>query len=213
MQETGLLLRSESASFDAVVIASSLGGPATLRQILSEVPADFPVPILIVQHLYAHFSGRAEAFLAGSRLPVQWARHGERLRAGHVYLAPPDRHLRVTRWRTLRLSDEARVCYSRPAADVLFTSAAASFGARTLGLVLGGRLYDGTAGAAEIHQAGGVVIVQEPRTCRAPSMPQSALRRGVVDFVLPPERIPAALVSLVTVPGARALFGVERRSA
>ncbi|HJX28974.1 MAG TPA: chemotaxis protein CheB [Thermoanaerobaculia bacterium] len=203
----------EHAAFDVVVIASSLGGPGTLRRIFSALPPDFPAPIVVVQHLSAQTSVPLHGLVARSRLPLEWASEGARLRAGTVYLASPGRHLRVTRTCSFRLSDEPRVGFSRPSADLLFASAAESFGPRTLGAVLGGRLSDGTAGAVEIRRAGGVVLAQDPETCIAPSMPQSALRQGGVDFVLPPEGIVSALVSLVMVPGARALFGVQRRVA
>lgn len=203
----------ENAAFDIVVIASSLGGPATLRQIFSVLPPDFPAPIVVVQHLSAQSPVPLRGLLARSRLPVEWASEGGRLRAGTIYLAPPDRHVRVMRSCSFRLCDGPRVSFARPSADPLFASVAQSFGARTLGVVLGGRLCDGTAGAAEIRRAGGVVLAQDPQTCVAPSMPQSALRSGAVDFVLPPDRIAHALVSLVMVPGARALFGVQRLSA
>jgi two-component system chemotaxis response regulator CheB len=199
----------EHAAFDIVVIASSLGGPGTLRQIFAALPPDFPAPIVVVQHLSAQCPVPLRGLVASSRLPLEWASEGARLRAGTIYLAPPGRHLRVTPSCSLRLSDEARMGFSRPSADPLFASAAESFGPRTLGVVLGGRLSDGTAGATEVRRAGGVVLAQDPQTCVAPSMPQSALRSGAVDFVLPPEGIAHAMVSLVMVPGARALFGVQ----
>jgi two-component system chemotaxis response regulator CheB len=206
--------RFESAGFDVVVVAASLGGPAVLRQILSSLPAGFPAPLLIVQHQSPRAPGLLYEVLAGkTRLGLKWARQHAPLHASSVYLAPPDRHLTVTRWRTARLSDGPRVNFARPAADLLLSSAARSFGPRALGVVLTGGLHDGANGAAAIREAGGVVIAQAPHTCRAPGMPEAAIRSGAVDFVLPPERISCALVSLVMVPGTRALFGVERLSA
>jgi len=214
MQRPGQLPCFENASFDVVVVAASLGGPTILGEILSALPSDFPAPILVVQHLSNRFPSSLAEWLEGrSRVRIEWAREDARLRASTAYLAPPGYHLTVTSRYTSRLSKGPPVNFARPAADVLFSSAAASFGARTLGIVLTGRLYDGAAGAQAIRKAGGVVLAQDPHTCRAPGMPQAVIRSQAVDFVLPPEKIVCALVSLVMVPGARALFGVERRSA
>jgi two-component system chemotaxis response regulator CheB len=215
VQKAGQVLNFEKAGYDAVVVASSLGGPKVLGEILSALPADFPAPILVVQHLSTSFPSSLADVLGGReiRLTVEWARENARLCARTVYLAPPGLHLTVTSACTSRLSSGMPVNFARPAADLLFSSAATSFGPRALGVVLTGRLHDGAAGAEAIRDAGGVVLVQDPHTCRAPGMPQAVLRRGGADFVLPPEKISCALVSLVMVPGARALFGLERRSA
>lgn len=197
-----------------MVIASSLGGPLALRQILAALPGDFPVPILVAQHLSARIpSSLREMLSRETRLRVEWASERARLRPRTVYLAQAGRHLSMTPERTARLFDGPRVSFARPAADLLFSSAAEGFGRRTLGLVLTGRLEDGAAGAVAIREAGGVVIVQDPHTCRAPGMPQAVIRRGAANFVLPLEKIACALISLVMVPGARALFGVERMPA
>ena len=197
--------------FEVVVVASSLGGVGTLERVLSLIPADFPVPIVVVQHLSSACpSYLAEVLGYGTELRVVWAAQGERLRPRTVHLAPPDRHLRVGPHSACVLSDEHRVNWARPAADPLFESAAAYFGARALAVVLTGRLDDGAAGALAVRRAGGVVIAQDPVTCAAAGMPLAAIRRGAVDFVLPPVVIAHALVSLVTVPGAPALFGVAR---
>jgi two-component system chemotaxis response regulator CheB len=206
--------QSPLTGFDLVVVAASLGGLEALSGVFSGLPADFPVPILAVQHLSETFPSSLPYLLAGrTRLRVHWARDGMRPRAGNVYMAPPGRHLSVPSRRRLRISGGPRVSYARPSGDVLFASSARIFGSRTLGVVLTGRLRDGAAGAEEIRRRGGVVIAQDPRTCAAPGMPQATIRRGAADFVLAPESIPSALVSLVMVPGVRALFGLERRPA
>lgn len=210
MQVPGQIHCFENAGFDVVAIAASLGGLQVLRDVLSALPADFSAPILVVQHLSGTFPTSFTDFLGRRlRFKVEWARHGATLCARTIYLAPPDRHLTVTARCTAELSDGPRAHFARPAADRLFASAAASFGPRALGIVLSGRLEDGALGAAAIHRAGGVVLAQDPRTCRAPDMPEAAIRSGAVDFVLPPETLASALVSLVMVPGARALFGVR----
>lgn len=200
--------------FDLVVMAASLGGLKVLSSVFFGLPPDFPVPILVVQHLSLDFPASAPTFFSRrTRLEVHWAREGLRPRPGNIYLAPPGRHLSMASRQSLQVSGGPRVSFARPSADVLFTSAARIFGSRTLGVVLTGRLYDGAAGADEIRARGGVVIAQAPDTCTAPGMPQAVIQRRAADFVLAPDSLPSALVSLVIVPGVRALFGVERQPA
>jgi two-component system, chemotaxis family, protein-glutamate methylesterase/glutaminase len=191
---------------DVVVVAASLGGRQPLAEILGLLPADFPVPMVVVHH----GSLNVPLMLAPhTRLVVKAAAHGDRLRAGHVYVAPTGgRHLIIGRSFRFTLIAGPRVNYARPAADVLFLSASRVYGARTLAVVLSGRLNDGAAGSADVRRAGGIVLAQDPATCRAPGMPEAAIDRGVVHCVLPPAALSAALTALITVPGATALFGM-----
>lgn len=204
---------SASTAFDVVVIGASLGGLEALARVLAPLPSDFPVSILVAQHTDARSPFLLPELLARrTTLRVERARHGESLGSGTVHLAPPGRHLLVTPQRQCALSDRARVSYARPAVDVLFTSAAEAFGARTLGVVLTGRLSDGAKGAMAIRRAGGVVLAQDPATCRAPDMPSAAIRCGAAQLALPPAALGAALVALVAVPGVPALFGLRPRA-
>jgi two-component system chemotaxis response regulator CheB len=204
-----------SAAFDVVVVAASLGGRQALEPVLGPLPGDFPAPIMVVQHLSPSAPNHLlPALLAPqTRLRVKQAEPGERLRGATVYVAPPGRHLLVVRDGVCECSDGPRISAARPAADLLFASAADTFGARTLGVLLSGRLHDGAAGAAAIRRAGGVVLAQDPATCRAPEMPCAAIRSGAAQLVLPPATIAAALVGLVAVPGVRELFGLRGRAA
>ena len=203
-----------AAAFDAVVVACSLGGREALEQLLWPLPADFPAPLLVVQHVDADSPGYLPGLLARrTGLAVKHAEPGEPLRAGTVYVAPPGRHLLVTPEGRCARSDGPRVSFARPAADLLFTSAVAAFGARVLGVVLTGRLSDGAAGAVAIRGAGGVVLAQDPASCRAPEMPRAAIARGAAHFTLPPAALAAALVGLVAVPGTSARLGVGGRAA
>jgi two-component system, chemotaxis family, protein-glutamate methylesterase/glutaminase len=196
------------AEFDVVVVATSLGGREALEQLLAALAGDFPAPILVVQHVSAHTPSHLPELLARrTRLTVRHAEMGDLLAAATVYVAPPGRHLLVGTDRRCVLSDAARVAFSRPAADPLFSSAAEVFGERTLGVILTGRLRDGTAGAGAIRRAGGVVLAQDPATSRAAAMPEAAIRQGVVHLALPLPALAAALDELVRVPGARALLG------
>lgn len=203
--------RDGRANFDLVAIAASLGGLAALGQVLGALPDDFPAPVVVVQHRAPRDRGEStERVIAlRSRLPVERARAGDVPRGGRVYVAPPGHHLLVGEGGALALSDALPVHFARPAADPLLASAAARHGARTVAVVLTGRGEDGARGAREVRGHGGVVIVQDPGSCAAPSMPRAVLLGGGADFVLPPEAIAAALVGLVMVPGAPALFGLE----
>jgi len=190
---------------DVVVVATSLGGREALEMLLAPLPVDLPVPILVVQHIGAQSRSQLPEMLARrTRLAVRHAELDEPLRASTVYVAPPDRHLLVGPGPRCILSDAAPVRFSRPAADPLFVSAADVFGERTLGVILTGRLRDGADGATAIRDAGGVVLAQDPATCRAAAMPEAAIRRGVVNLALPIVALAAALCALVLDPGARA---------
>lgn len=192
-----------------VAIAASLGGLHATSSVLAALPADFPVPVVVVQHLAEQRRCLyVDVLAATSPIPVRWARTGGRPRAGIAYVAPPGRHTRLERAR-FHLTDAPRVNYARPAADLLFASVASGFGARAIAVVLTGRLHDGAAGALAVRRAGGLVIVQDPDTCAAPGMPRAAIAAGAAHFVLPPNAIGRALVALMMTPGAFEMFGVR----
>lgn len=195
-----------AAAFDVVVVAASLGGIRALPVMLAALPPAFPASVLIVQHR-ALGSGGLSAWARASRLPVTDAVDGGRLRAGRVVVAPPGAHLELSGERILRLSNAAPVNFVRPAADVLFASAARVFGPRVLGVVMTGRFHDGAEGARAIHASGGMVLAQDPLDSEAPDMPRAAIATGCVDHVLPLRALADAVVSLVMVPGAAGWFG------
>lgn len=192
------------------MLAASAGGPSAIATVLGGLPADFPSPVLVVCHSSPRSRGLlAEVLQRSTALEVKNAEEGERLRAGIVYIAPPDRHLAVTSHGRCVVSSSDRVNFSRPAADVLFASAAA-FGVGTLAVVMTGYLHDGASGASAIRAAGGVVLVQDPQGCEAPGMPAATIANGAAHLALPLPKLAHAIVSLVTVPGARDLFGLRR---
>lgn len=200
-----------STAFSRVVaVAASIGGLQVVTMLLSALPADFPAPVLVVQHRGPGSTARlAEVLARRSALPVREARDGDDARAGTVYVAPPDRHVTLEEGFALALSDGPKQHYTRPAADPLFRSVAALVGRRAIGVVMTGRGEDGAAGAAAIRRAGGLVLVQEPGTCVSPHMPRAVLADSGADFLLRPDKIADALVSLVMVPGvSAALFGL-----
>jgi two-component system chemotaxis response regulator CheB len=169
---------------DIVVIAASAGGIHALQETLSKISKDLPATILVVQHV----SARAPSLLPRvigrhCDLQVVHAVEGARLYLGHVYVAPPGRHL-VIRDHRIHLSDAPPVRFSKPAADLLFESAAALHGKHLASLVLSGRDSDGADGSRAVRDAGGVVIAQHPASAQYPSMPESAIATGSVDLVV-----------------------------
>lgn len=150
-----------TSNFDVVAIASSAGGPAALTHVIGSLPADLPVPVLLVQHLDPRHPTLLTGILARrSRLPVRLVRGGERIEPGTVYLAPPAHHMRVGSNGELSLSDEKPVHFVRPSADVLFESVADRYGSRAIACVLTGSGSDGATGAKEVRNRGGTVIVE-----------------------------------------------------
>jgi two-component system, chemotaxis family, protein-glutamate methylesterase/glutaminase len=180
-----------------VVVGASAGGIDALRALAKRLPADFPAPICVVLHVSPDSPGIVASIISRSGvLPAAHARHGERLQAGRIYVAPTDRHLLVEPGR-LHLSRGPKENRFRPAIDPLFRSAARVYGPGTVGVILSGNLDDGTAGLRTIKQLGGVAIVQDPADALFPSMPRSALAHVAVDHLVPIEQLAALLTKVV----------------
>src|SRR5581483_492929 len=185
-----------------VGIGTSSGGIEALRVLLAALPADFPAPICIVIHTSTESPGIVPGILSRiTPLPVRYAADGDALRAGHVYVAPPDRHLLVEPGRA-RVTKGPRENRFRPAIDPLFRSAAQVFGPGAIGVVLTGSLDDGTSGLDVIKRLGGTAVVQDPEDALYPSMPQSAIAHVAVDYVVPLAQLAPLLVGLTSVPAA-----------
>lgn len=183
-----------SRRYRAVVIGSSAGGLHALKQVLAALPADFPLPIAIVQHLDAQSGDSLALLLDGhSRIQVREAAEREILQAGSAYLAPANYHLLIESDASLSLSTEAPVCCARPSIDVLFESASEAFGSALIGLILTGANADGSAGLFKLKQRGGLAVVQDPAEAAHAAMPRAALDRVAVDHVLPLQAIGALL--------------------
>lgn len=198
-------------AFDIVVITASLGGIQALSQILSSLPAVFPIPIIIVQHLSPLYKSHlVEVLRHRTFLHVKWAESGESMQAGVVYVAPPDFHVLVRTPGILTLTQTPKVEFTRPSANPLFESVATCYRERAIAVVLTGAGKDGANGVQAIKATGGRVLVQNFRTSQAFSMPQAALKTGCVDFALSLRAIAPALVSLVMVSGAAQFFSVAR---
>ena len=186
--------------FDLIVIGCSLGGMHALETILSALPPEFPTPIAVVQHRYRTSNESLPAFFrTKTKLNVVDVEDKQYIKPGRVYLAPANYHLLVEEG-SFSLSVDEAVAYSRPSVDVLFESAADAYRERLIGVVLTGANEDGARGAARIKRNGGFVVVQDPKTAEAPSMPEAAIAQARVDRILPLERIGPFLVELC-VPG------------
>ena len=197
-----------AASFTIVVIGASAGGIYALTTVLKGLPQPFPIGIGLVLHLSRkHTSVLTQVLSRGAGRTVRWAADGLPVRAGAIYVAPPDHHLEFDDAGGTRLARTAPVHFSRPSVDRLFTSAADVYGAGTLAVLLSGNGSDGAGGAAVVTECGGVVIAQDEASSEFFSMPHKAIDRGAVTYVLPLEAIAAAVTSLVrgASPDAEAL--------
>jgi two-component system chemotaxis response regulator CheB len=185
----------------AVVIASSTGGPKALLTFFSLLPGDFPAPIVIVQH---NTSGFDESFVQWlnnyTSLKVKIAEEGEIPKAGTVYVAPTDKHLefRVTEGRLISLyhNNDKPEHNQKPAADVLFRTAAETLKESVISVVLTGMGNDGAAGTRRIQEMGGITLAQDEDSSLIYGMPKAAAETGCVDMVLPLDRLPGELVKL-----------------
>ena len=182
-----------------VVIGASAGGIDALREIARGLPEGFGAPVCIVVHTAPESPGILHEILArAGRLPAVQPHDGERLQPGHLYVAPPDRHLVVEPGR-IRITRGPRENRFRPAIDPLFRSAAQVYGPGAIGIVLTGNLDDGTAGLWAIKQLGGIAIVQDPAEAQFRSMPDTAARHVAVDYVRRLADIPPLLASLTEI--------------
>ena len=193
----------EKGPLAVIGIGISTGGPEALRKVIPHLPAAFPIPILIVQHMPVMFTSvLAKSLNEQSKLTVREASDGEFLRTGHVYIAPGEKQMRVDinehKQSFISLTDDPPENHCRPAADYLFRSLAKIYKANTMALVMTGMGRDGTVGAQLIHRRGGVVSVQSRETSTVYGMPGEVIKAGVHDHVVHLEDIAEHLVQMVT---------------
>jgi two-component system chemotaxis response regulator CheB len=189
------LALAEGRKPELLAIATSTGGPGALYRIFSELSADFPVPILVVQHIAHGFVGGLAAWLDGaSKLRVKVATAEERVQPGCVYIAPDDSHLGLRDRHTIEISSARPIAGFRPSGTFLFESVARVYGNRALALVLTGMGEDGLPGLRAMHDAGAQVIAQDEETSVVFGMPGAAVAAGVADAVVPLDLIAGRLV-------------------
>jgi two-component system chemotaxis response regulator CheB len=185
---------------DIIVIGASAGGIQALTTLVAGLPRDFPASLVVVVHIPPYAISRLPEILSRSGpLPAAHARHGEAIEPGRIYIAPPDRHLLV-RAGWIELSRGPRENHCRPAIDPLFRTAARVYGARVIGIILSGALYDGSMGLLAIKTRGGMAIVQDPQEAIVDSMPRRAIERVEAEHVLPVAEMAAALTDLIRQP-------------
>jgi two-component system, chemotaxis family, protein-glutamate methylesterase/glutaminase len=187
-----------SPPFEIVAIAASAGGVFALTEIFKKLPGNLPASIVVVQHLDPrHRSLMPQIFGRRTNMPVDQAVEGMPVEPGHVYLAPPDRHMLINGDGTVSLTQTELVNFVRPSADLMFESVAAAYGERAIAVVLTGTGKDGSMGVTAIKSRGGTVIVQDEASSEFFGMPSAAIRTGAVDFVLALDEIPGALITLL----------------
>jgi two-component system chemotaxis response regulator CheB len=189
--------RTAQTESQLVAIGASTGGPPALRIILSGLPKDFPVPILIVQHIAAGFTqGFAEWVAQSSSLPVQLSVHGQQVVPGRVYVAPDGFHMTVGIDRHIWLDTGEPENGLRPSVSRLFRSVAKAYGQSAIGVLLTGMGKDGAFELKLMRERGAVTIAQDKETSVVHGMPGEAIRLGGASYVLPPEKISIMLTSL-----------------
>ena len=201
VEELPPIVRKSPGAYDLVVLGISTGGPQALKQIMPQFPADFPVPIAIVLHMPVGYTEMyAQKLDEMCHLHVVEAAEGQVVSAGTVLIAPGGRHLTVVRAGAevvahldLRPLDMTH----RPAADVLFQSAAEVYGERVLGVVMTGMGSDGRDGAAWIKARGGSILTEAEETCVVYGMPRSVAEAGLSDAVVPLDRMARAIMERV----------------
>jgi two-component system chemotaxis response regulator CheB len=198
----GVLAATEAEHADIVVIGISTGGPQALRHVIPRIPADFPVPIAVVLHMPIGYTEMyAQRLNDISAIDVVEARDGEPLRAGAMFLAPAGRHL------VLQRDDHGMVrahldlrpldTQHRPAADVLFRSAADAYGARVLGVVMTGMGSDGLVGSAHVKAKGGRIITEAESSCVVYGMPRAVVEACVSDRVATLDEMASTIMEMI----------------
>ena len=184
------------SEFEIVVVGASIGGLKALQSLLSGLPCDFSLPVVIAQHRGNDSDvGLCEYLARSSNLPVREPEDKEAVLPGHVYLAPRDYHLLIEK-RSFALSTDPPVTFARPSIDVLFESAADEYEKGVIGVILTGANRDGAHGLAKIKARGGLTLVEEPASATCAEMPQAAIDLTEVDWILPLEEIAPRLEKL-----------------
>ena len=180
-----------------IVIGASMGGINYFTRLVSQLSADWPIAVFVVQHIASGHSGQLDRILSNfTPLTVEKAKDGEKIRPGHIYVAPSDQHL-IVGSETIKTSYGPMENGSRPSINTLFRSAAVNQRHRTIGILLTGLLSDGTRGLQAIQQCGGVTIVQDPDEAPYPDMPTNAIDQGAANHVSTVDGMGTLIASLL----------------
>ncbi len=178
-----------------VAIGASTGGPPVLDTILSQLPKDYPYPIVIVQHIADGFlDGLVNWLQPKCKLKIHIAQNNQPIEAGHVYIAADHHHLTVTPQERILLSDAEPEHGIRPSVCVLFRSVAKTYGSRAIGILLTGMGKDGAEGLKLMREKGAITIAQDKDTSAVFGMPNEAIKLGAAQFILPPDKIAQSLI-------------------
>jgi len=170
--------------YEAIVIGTSAGGLYALSSILGGLPAEYPLPIIVVQHRSKDKKDLLEDVLQHKcKIRIKQADEKEKIERGIVYIAPPDYHLLIETDLTFSLSSDDQVRYSRPSIDVLFESAALAYRDKLIGIILTGANNDGAAGISTIKKYNGLTISQNPKEATFPFMPTAAIETKAVTYI------------------------------
>ena len=196
--------RSDGTRFEVLGVGASTGGPTALRELFSRLPADFPFPILVVQHITAGFtSGFVEWLRQHTPLDVRVANEEDRAVPGSILIAPEGRQLEAMPGGAVRATSRKPRGVHLPSADALLSSLASVYGPTCIGAVLTGMGSDGAAGLLDIRRAGGFTLAQDEETCVVFGMPREAVRRGAVDRSMSPASMAELLRRMAEQPTRR----------
>lgn len=174
-----------NSNIEAIVVGASAGGLNAMINLFSSLPEDLPVPIFVVQHTRSDENNLlVELISTVTKLKVSEAEDKAEINPGNIYIAPPNYHLLIEDKKTIALSTEAKVNYSRPSIDLLFESATRVFRSKLAGIILSGANNDGSKGISTIAGAGGVTIAQSPESAEFKVMPQSAIDTGNIKYIV-----------------------------
>ena len=188
--------------YEIIVVGTSWGGLAAVRAILGGLPAEFDIPIVVVQHRHRDSDSQLGRFIKRhTHMQVCDVEDKMPVEPGRLYIAPPDYHTLVEQGH-LALSTDAPVRYSRPSIDVMLTSAADAYERRTVGVILTGANADGARGLRRVADVGGLAIVQDPATAEVATMPEAAIAAVPQARVFPLDRIAGFLATLPSIHGA-----------
>lgn len=193
--------KSSQSKIDVVAIGSSTGGPNALSAVLPKIPVDFPVPILVVQHMPPVFTQiLADSLASKCMIPVKEAQDGDILKPGHAWIAPGNHHMTVklkNNQQIIRLNQEPPENFCRPSVDVLFRSVANLFEKNTLAIILTGMGHDGLKGCQTIKECHGQILAQDEASSVVWGMPKAVAQAGLADETLPLDHIGAAIIKRV----------------
>jgi two-component system chemotaxis response regulator CheB len=195
-------LRISQKKTSVVTIGCSTGGPKALQILLSKIPYNFPVPILIAQHMPANFTGPfAERLNNLSAIDVKEAEHGETIQKGTAYIAPGRGHMGVLRKKitetVISISENTNAYTYRPSVDALISSVLESYSGRVLGVILTGLGNDGVKGMKEIKNKGGSTLVESEDSCVVYGMPKAVIQAGNADKILHIDDIAGVIINTV----------------